>query len=744
MSEIFAKVIIEISHEKVDRPFEYRVPEELKGDVIPGREVMIPFGAGNKVISGYVIGLTETPEFDKSKIKSIISVKEKSVTADGHLIALAAFIREKYGSTMIDAIKTVMPVRKVKKAVEKKTIIAKVTEAELTEAAEGAEHRKQRAKVRLLRELLSNSEISYSLVTGKLNVSSQTVQSLEKSGLIEIEVTRQYRNPVTFRQAEEQRVSLSDEQSFITESVDRDFQNGNPGTYLIHGITGSGKTEVYMKLIEDRLKEGRQAILLIPEISLTYQNVIRFYRRFGDKVSVMHSKLSDGEKYDQFERARKGEISIMIGPRSALFTPFANLGIIIIDEEHENSYKSENMPKYHAREVAAYLAKLTGSALVLGSATPSLESYTKALNGEIKLFTMTKRLTGGTLPDVDVVDLREELAKGNRSIFSERLKELMDDRLDKGEQIMLFLNRRGVAGFVSCRSCGHVIKCPHCDVSLSEHYGRKLMCHYCGYETVMPAECPECKSKKIAGFKAGTEQIEELVKKTYPQAIVLRMDADTTKHKDDYESILSRFANREADILIGTQMIVKGHDFKGVTLVGILAADMSLSNNDFRAGERTFQLLTQAAGRAGRGENPGNVVIQTYQPDHYAIEFASRQDYEGFYKEEYAYRELSSYPPAANLLAVQFVGEDRGALERFAGHIDTVCAPTVADTKTRRVGPGPAMLSKKKDLYRQVIYFKNEDYECLVRIKDVIEKETEENPDKRFNIMFDFNPMNSF
>lgn len=744
MSEIFAKVIIEISHEKVDRPFEYRVPENLTDKVVPGCEVTIPFGNGNKEITGYVIGLSKVPEYDISKIKSIIGVNEKSVTAKANLMALASFIKDRYGSTMIDAIKTVLPVKKIKKAVEKKTIIAKANVNELMIAAAEAERKHQNAKHRLLSELIENSELSYSLVTGKLNVSGQTVLSLQKAELITVEVTKTYRNPVSFRDAIEKRVELSSEQEYICNEVNKDCMSGNPGVYLIHGITGSGKTEVYMKLIEDRIKEGKQAILLIPEISLTYQNVLRFYRRFGDKVSVMHSKLSEGEKFDQFERAKKGEISIMIGPRSALFTPFENLGIIVIDEEHETTYKSENVPKYHAREVAIKLAQMNNAPVILGSATPSMESYTKALEGEYRLFTMTKRLTGGTLPNVDVVDMREELKNGNKSIFSGRLKSLMDIRLERGEQIMLFLNRRGMAGFVSCRSCGKVIKCPHCDVSLSQHRNGKLMCHYCGYETTMPECCPECGSKKVAGFKAGTEQIEELVKKTFPQAIVLRMDADTTKSKDDYETILSKFANREADILIGTQMIVKGHDFKGVTLVGILAADLSLSNTDYRAGERTFQLLTQAAGRAGRGDRPGDVVIQTYQPEHYAVQFASAQDYEGFYREEMAYRKIMMYPPGANLLAVQILGENEEELGKAAEIIASFAKNTATGDRTVCIGPGPALLSKKKDIFRKIIYYKNIDYDCLVRVKDIIENRIEENPLGKIRVMFDFNPMNTF
>ncbi|MDE6688104.1 MAG: primosomal protein N', partial [Lachnospiraceae bacterium] len=379
------------------------------------------------------------------------------------------------------------------------------------------------------------------------------------------------------------------------------------GVSLLHGITGSGKTEVYMELIEKNISMGKQAIVLIPEIALTFQTLMRFYARFGDRVSVLHSRLSDGERYDQYERARTGQLDVMIGPRSALFTPFMQLGLIVIDEEHENSYKSEKMPKYHAREVAEYIAKRDHAALVLGSATPSLESYYRALKGEYRLYELKYRPQNAVLPQVYIADMRKELKEGNKSFFSRKLKELMLERLLREEQIMLFINRRGYAGFVSCRECGYVVKCPHCDVSLSQHHGngmyqkkeQKLICHYCGYQTDMLMECPECGSPYIAGFRAGTQRIEEELKKWYPSVRVLRMDADTTRKKEDYEKILSSFAAHEADVLIGTQMIVKGHDFPNTTLVGAIAADLSLSVGDYRAAERTFQLLTQAAGRAG-------------------------------------------------------------------------------------------------------------------------------------------------
>ncbi len=431
----------------------------------------------------------------------------------------------------------------------------------------------------------------------------------------------------------------------------KEWQQEQPRPCLIKGVTGSGKTQVYMELIEAVLKQGKQVIVLIPEIALTYQNVVRFYSRFGSCVSVINSRLSVGERFDQFERAKKGEISVVIGPRSALFTPFPNLGLIIIDEEHEDSYKSEKTPCYHARETAVRRGKMESARVVMGSASPSVDSYYRGKAGEYQLLYLNERYGGKELPEVEIVDLKAELKTGNRSIFSHVLTEKLEERLQKKEQSILFLNRRGYTGFVSCRSCGYVVKCPHCDVSLTAHRNGKMICHYCGYEIPQVKTCPSCGSPYIGGFKAGTQQIETLLKKSFPDARILRMDADTTKNKGGHEKVLSAFAAGEADILIGTQMIVKGHDFPNVTFVGVLAADLSLYSEDYRASEKTFQLLLQAVGRAGRGRKKGEAVIQTYHPEHYSILAAAAQDYEAFYQAEIGYRLLMDYPPAAFMTA---------------------------------------------------------------------------------------------
>lgn len=742
MKELYADIIVDISHEKLDRPFQYRVPEKMRGTLETGMCVTVPFGNGNKLIKGYCVALSDRCNFDPARTKDIVAIVKNGVSVEDKLIALAGFIRRNYGSTMIQALKTVLPAKQSVKKLEHKVIECIMNREELISLFGESERKKQTAKARLLRALLEQQTIPYEWITGKLNVSAPTIKSLEKAGAIRIVSSDSYRNPVKLSEQEEHRKLLSPSQKRIVDDILAEYEQGITGTYLLHGITGSGKTEVYMALIEKVIAGGRQAIVLIPEIALTYQTLLRFYKRFGDRVSVMNSTLSPGEKYDQCERAKNGEIDVIIGPRSALFTPFPDIGLIVIDEEHEGSYKSEGTPKYHARETALEVARLHGASVVLGSATPSLEAYYRAEKGDYKLFTLTERLTGGTLPDVSIVDLRQELKEGNRSIFSRRLQELLADRLNKGQQSILFINRRGYAGFISCRSCGHVMKCPHCDVSLSEHKGGSLVCHYCGYSEYKPVKCPECGSKYISGFRAGTQQIEEKLKELFPGVRTLRMDADTTKTKDSYEQILSAFANEEADVLIGTQMIVKGHDFPKVTLVGVLAADLSLSVGDYRCSERTFQLLTQAVGRAGRGREPGEAVIQTYQPEHYAVVHAANQDYESFYEEEILYRELSGYPPAAHMLAVQIFAKMEESGKVLAKRLADVVKSMGLQIQV--MGPSSAAIGKINDIFRFVFYVKSENYDTLIQIKDVLEEKWKEWQPKWESVQFDFDPMNSF
>ena len=741
---MYAKVIVDITHEKLDKVFEYHIPSELEGLLCVGMEVVVPFGKGNRETNGYVIGMAETCEYVPEKVKSILRPAEKRMAIEGKLVALAAWMKEHYGGTMIQALKTVLPIKKEEQTKIKRYVRLLLTEEEGKAQLEVYLKKNQKARARVLAALLDNGTLEYEFAINKLNVSRDVLRALEEQGVARIESEQVFRNPVKEQRQSAQTIQYTEEQQQAIDVFRGDWLKGERSTYLLHGVTGSGKTEVYMEMIARVIRDGKQAIVLIPEIALTYQTVMRFYRRFGNRISILNSRMSNGERYDQMMRAKEGAIDVMIGPRSALFTPFPNLGIIVIDEEHEPTYKSEQVPRYHARETAIARAGLEGASVVLGSATPSLEAFYRAESGEYKLLTLKERSQKQQLPEVYTVDMREELREGNRSILSRSLRELMEERLAKKEQMMLFINRRGYAGFISCRACGYVKKCPNCDVSLTSHRGGKLVCHYCGYEETELIVCPECGSKHIGGFRVGTQQIEELVKKEFPEARVLRMDMDTTKDKNGHERILEAFASEEADILIGTQMIVKGHDFPNVTLVGILAADLSLYADDYRAGERTFQLLTQAAGRAGRGRAKGEVVIQTYSPDHYAVETAARQDYSSFYEEEISYRKLMGYPPVDELLAVLITGEDEKLLDTAADYLKSY-AERIGKKQVQIIGPASPYVGKVNNVYRKVLYLKHPKYEVLTVMKDKLEQYIEVNSGfQKLRIQFDFNPMNIF
>ena len=740
--EQYADIIINISHEAVDRVFQYRIPEQLEEKVQIGSQVKVPFGRGNHLQVGYVVNRSDRPNFDPTKIKNIASVEEKSVRLESQLIALAWWIKEKYGSTMIQALKTVLPVKDKIEQKEEKMIQLILPREEAQQRLDGYLKKHYVAKARVVAALLERGNLLYSTAIKQLKVNKSVLDSLKEEGILTIHTKQIHRNPVKDPIEEQQAVVLRKEQQQIVDAFCEDYENEQYKTYLIHGVTGSGKTEVYMELIAKALEKGRQAIVLIPEISLTYQTVRRFMKRFGQQVTILNSRMSKGERYDQFMRARNGEISIVIGPRSALFMPFPNLGLIIIDEEHEMSYKSESVPKYHARETAIERAKMAKASVVLGSATPSLESYTKAKLGEFRLFTMKERAKAQSLPQVEVVDLRMELQEGNRSMFSRRLRELMEERLEKGEQMMLFLNRRGYANFVSCRQCGFVVTCPHCDVSMTYHKNGSLRCHYCGFERQSPKICPQCGSKYIATFGTGTQKVEEAVKREFPKSRVLRMDMDTTKGKEGFDKILSAFSKGEADILIGTQMIVKGHDFPKVTLVGMIAADLSLHGNDYRASERTFQLLTQAAGRAGRAELKGNVVIQTYSPDHYSIVTAKMQNYEAFYEQEIAYRRMMKYPPIYQMLTIFIASKEQKLAVNASIALRDAIKQWDQEEELILIGPSEASFSKLQDIYRRVFYIKHLDYEMLVKSKNFLEGYIEYSAIfKDVQIQFDFNAM---
>ena len=731
---IYAGVIVDISHEKLDKIFQYSVPEDIASVISIGNKVNIPFGAGHRM--GYVVNLSNTPEIDPDKIRPLDGIVKSSTTIDERMIKLAYWMKTNYGSTINQALKTVIPVKEKVKQVNNRTVRLLISPREALSLSE--EYRtSKRKQSEILKFLSDNPVCDYRKVTQQMGQVRQSLTALSDAGLIEIDTQRVFRNELEAAEDFRNVTSLNQEQRVVCDGIIKDYDNNDMTPCLIKGVTGSGKTEVYMEIIQHVLSKGREVIVLIPEISLTYQTIMRFYAKFGNVVSVINSRLSKGEKYDRFELAAQGSIKIMVGPRSALFTPFNNLGAVIIDEEHESAYQSETIPRYHARETAIELARMTGAKVIMGSATPSLETFNRCRSGIYKLYRLDNRAGNATIPDVDVVDLRDEMKKGNRTMFSTKLKSLMQEKLDAGEQIMLFLNRRGYQGFINCRECGNVIQCPHCDVSLTLHGRNRLVCHYCGYETVFNHICPKCGSKYIGAFKAGTEKVEEETRKIFPHASVLRMDLDTTSGKEGHRNILEKFASHEADILIGTQMIVKGHDFADVTLVGILLADMSLHCSDYRAAEITFDLLTQAAGRAGRGDRKGNVVIQTYDPEHYSIVHAAGQDYDAFYDEEMGYRELMGYPPSNHMMAVRISCADADLATKLS---DELYKLTSVDDKVNIIGPADAAVYKINDIYNRVIYYKCRDYALLIQIKDIIENYLKCNVPcyKECHVVFDF------
>ncbi|MDO4805218.1 MAG: primosomal protein N', partial [Lachnospiraceae bacterium] len=683
MQMLYADVIVDITAEALDRPFSYIVPEGLKDAVVLGSYVQVPFG--KRTVNGYVVGFRDNCDYDPARMKEILSVLTGCETAEARLIALAAWMSHTYGGVMAQSLRTVLPLkRRVNAVMEKRVYLLDGPAAEEYRDRLG---KRQEARRRVIDALLGRDGQTAKELTEACQTTMQIIRGLEKDGIVCIQTAEMHRTVIPELEVEEPE-RLTQEQTMAVRHIRQEL-DGKNRPVLLKGVTGSGKTLVYMELIADVLNRGKQAIVLIPEIALTRQTVERFVRRFGDKVSFLHSRLSEGERYDQMRAAKAGGISIMVGPRSALFTPFPSLGLIVIDEEHEESYRSEMVPRYHARDVAVRRAKIEGAGIVMGSATPSLNASYMVQMGQYLGVSLQNRYGNAILPETVIVDMRREALRGNRSIFSEELRKRMQLSLSKGEQVMLFLNRRGYVGSVTCRSCGHLIKCPHCDVSLTRHLNGKLVCHYCGYETEDVRECPSCHSTYIGGISAGTEKIEEDVTNLFPQARTLRMDYDTTRGKEGHTKILSLFENGKADILIGTQMIVKGHDFPNVTCVGVLMADISLAASDYRAGERTFQLVTQAVGRAGRGDKKGCAVIQTYQPEHYAVKCAAAQKYSAFYKEEIAYRKLMNYPPTGFLLAVLGSSADEEllsvAMQYLRKYLDRIDRRNILSA----IGPAP-------------------------------------------------------
>lgn len=580
-------------------------------------------------------------------------------------------------------------------------------------------------QLEIAKYLLDVQEVSLKELLKETNSYISSVESLEKKNIVKIINREIYRTPISSNIKHYEKHNLTEEQRDSIDTILKSIKENENNKFLLHGVTGSGKTEVYLQLVEEALKIGKDSIVLVPEISLTPQTINRFVGRFGDNVAVLHSKLSQGERFDQWRSIRQGKVKIAIGARSAVFAPFNNLGLIIIDEEHETTYKSSMNPKYDAIEVAEKRCEQSKAVLIRGSATPSIESYYNSLMGNMTLLKLTKRINNGKMPNVKVVDMREELSAGNTSIFSRELEEAIEKNLSHGKQTMLFLNRRGYSTFVSCRSCGYVAKCDHCSISMTYHMQEnRLKCHYCGKNILPPRICPVCKSKYIKYFGIGTEKVEKFTKERFPDAIVARMDLDTTIRKGSHESILKKMEENKIDILIGTQMIAKGLDFKNVTLVGIIAADTTLNLPDFRSPERTFQLITQVAGRAGRGDFHGNVIIQTYNPDHYSILLAKDHDYISFYNKEILLRKEFNYPPFINIVTILFYGQNDRLVALKSQEVYNVLIEELKDNGLESLiedimGPSKAPLEKIKNNYRYQIIMKCNN-EQLDRLRNII------------------------
>ncbi|MEK6264335.1 MAG: primosomal protein N', partial [Clostridium sp.] len=646
----YAGVVVNNDSVQVDKVFTYKIPISLIGKVALGFRVKVPFGKGNKTLDAFVIELYKC--CDVKNIKDIWSICDDMPLLKTTDIELIKIMKEKYLCTYLECIKVIIP-RGITKGIKKKT-------AQVLIVCKKLEGKFINEPYKSIYELIESGNEKYNKneFSKNFNKSLSSVNTMIKYGFLATEevVINRY-NQQTYSKYEEKK--LNDEQIQAVNLI----INSEGKKFLIHGVTGSGKTEIYMNLVSYMLKEGKQSIILIPEISLTPQMVERFKGRFGRDIAVFHSRLSDGERFDEWMRVKFGNANIAIGARSAIFLPFENLGLIVIDEEHEASYKSDSNPKYDTREIAYMKCELENCKLLLGSATPSIESYYKTTKSELKLITINDRADGAAMPKVEIVDMREELMNNNRSIFSKPLHEGIIEALKRDEQVILFLNRRGFSTFVSCRKCGYVFKCKKCDISLTYHNSSEyLTCHYCGEKEKLSKTCPSCGSSYVKYFGVGTEKIEQEINRIFPSARTLRMDFDTTRKKNSYEYIYNTFKNKQADILIGTQMVAKGLDFKDVTLVGVIAADLSLNLPDFRAFERTFQLLTQVSGRSGRGKKEGKVVIQTYNADNLTIQYAANNDYDSFYKNEIMLRETMDYPPFTSILVVTMSSEDEKLL----------------------------------------------------------------------------------
>ena len=697
---MIAEVIIDRTAKKLNRTFDYNIPKELEDLVIVGSSVLVPFGNAKKLEEAYVIGIKEKSSFE---VKDIAKVNHNLTDRQ---IRLAKWMSKKYFCNVSECIKLMSaPGSKRKNEVKDKTINGVYLKKEIEEIdfdVHSGKIKSEKQK-RALEFLKENEGATASEVEMFTDCSKAILKTLEKNGYLEFIEKKVERNPLENKKIERtDKLKLTEEQQKAFEQINKTIQNSQYEEFLLYGVTGSGKTEIYLQLIENVLEKGKTAIMLVPEISLTPQTINRFISRFGkEQIAVLHSKLSIGERYDEWNKIKEGKANIIIGARSAIFAPTENVGIIIIDEEHDSSYKSESSPRYSAKEIASVLAKHGNFPVVLGSATPDITTYYKAQNEEITMLTLTKRANNSKLPEVKIIDLKQELAEGNRSILSIKLYEEMKKNLKNKKQTILFLNRRGFSTFIMCRECGYTMQCKNCNISMTYHrFENKLKCHYCGYEEKVVNICPNCKSSKIRYFGTGTQKIEEEVHKIFPEARTIRMDVDTVTKKNSHEDILEQFKNENIDILIGTQMIVKGHHFPNVTLVGVIAADTSLNIDDYRANERTFQILTQVAGRAGRENLPGKVIIQTYNPDNFSIDLAQKQDYNEFFDIEIALRKQLKYPPFCDIIVISFTGTNEKELISTSDYVYKFLEEKMDKEKYNVYRPVPSPIDKIQNKIR--------------------------------------------
>jgi primosomal protein N' (replication factor Y) (superfamily II helicase) len=726
----FAEVIIDMVSNAVDRPFHYSIPPELQGKLISGQMVTIPLG--NRSCRGYVLRLLR--ETSVKPLRDITSIIEMEPVLTGEQLALAHWLSMRCYCRLIDALHAMVPAsfRKGKQP-------GSVQIVEATEAAVQADLSRAPAQREAMQVITGKGPVPRSELV-RHGISSQTISALEKKGLIRTflsqaaSLKKENKLPATSPHL------MQNEQATCFEQVSAALGREKPRKILLHGITASGKTEIYMQAITCALAQKRTSLIMVPEISLTPQMIDHFEGRFPGLVAVMHSRLSMAEKNRHYRMILSGDARVVLGARSAVFAPLKDIGLIVIDEEHETSYKQEEAPRYHTRDVAWWRARRHKAVLLLGSATPSLESYYAATSGGHLLLSMTSRVTPAQLPPVTVVDMRRELKENHRHIFSRLLLEELKDVLERDEQALLFINRRGFAGFVLCRECGYVVRCPSCDVSLTMHLDRgQMCCHYCAHQEPVPEICPTCSGLKIRYFSAGTQRVEDEVKKLFPAASLIRMDSDTTSSREAHQSYYRRFRDGKANILIGTQMIAKGFDFPGVTLVGVVAADTTLNLPDFRAPERTFQLLTQVSGRTARGPRGGRVIVQTYHPAHYSILAAADHDYNRFFSEELENRRQLAYPPFSDLLRILFSGPDEKKVFEAAHWFSDLLGPAAGNAEI--LGPAPASLFRIKEQYRVQTILKGEN---LARIAPAVRKLIREyhghKPPWPVRLAVDFNP----